>query len=191
MPWTLLGSGLPINLIYGLRHSFYAPAYQQAGIKGYTTFKFIEFLLRFLFHNSPFFVTGGTPVPLCKAKWFDFLNLPFIHITCNINSLSGDLKNSPLLIKTNFSYIILWNWFATHGRNGHLYLVANRYYQEHKIDYVWNREKKMRYLSYRPMNLIPKNGKQIGRRERRLRRVDKCYFCKAKVVQQQVTIDYR
>jgi len=42
-----------------------------------------------------------------------------------------------------------------------------------------------------PMNLIPKNGKQIGRRERRLRMVDKCYFCKAKVVQQQVTIDYR
>jgi YgiT-type zinc finger domain-containing protein len=41
------------------------------------------------------------------------------------------------------------------------------------------------------MNLIPKNGMQIGRRERRLRMVDKYYFCKAKVVQQQVTIDYR
>ena len=42
------------------------------------------------------------------------------------------------------------------------------------------------------MSLIIKNGKEIGRPERReFKMIDKCYFCKGKVIQQQVAIDYR
>ena len=52
--------------------------------------------------------------------------------------------------------------------------------------------KKMRFLSLLLMSLIQKNGKTIGRLERRgLKMLDTCYFCKGKVIQQQVTIDYR
>lgn len=36
------------------------------------------------------------------------------------------------------------------------------------------------------------NRKQIGKQERReIRVLDKCYFCKAKVIEQYETIDYR
>ena len=42
------------------------------------------------------------------------------------------------------------------------------------------------------MNQTLKNGSQIGKRERRrIGMFDKCYFCKGKVVQQRITIDYR
>jgi len=42
------------------------------------------------------------------------------------------------------------------------------------------------------MNPISKNGRWIGKRgEVEVRMLEKCYFCKAKVVEQQITIDYR
>lgn len=42
------------------------------------------------------------------------------------------------------------------------------------------------------MSLIKKNGKKTGKQERRgFNMLNTCYFCKGKVIQQQVTIDYR
>lgn len=42
------------------------------------------------------------------------------------------------------------------------------------------------------MNLTLKSGRQIGEREREVKKmIDKCYFCKGKVVQQHIDIDYR
>jgi YgiT-type zinc finger domain-containing protein len=42
------------------------------------------------------------------------------------------------------------------------------------------------------MSPIPTNGKRIGKRERKGNEMlEKCFFCKARVIQQQVTFDYR
>ncbi len=42
------------------------------------------------------------------------------------------------------------------------------------------------------MNLTLRSGRQIGEQEREVFKMfDKCYFCKGKVLQQNINIDYR